>query len=393
MKKTGLPKKISKKSVEVKLKLSPGLSYDDSKDIFEQLFQSFPDIIHSVNTKGLIVSTNQRAVELLGYSRDELVGKNIFDLYSDDIKAQVMKGFKELKKEGIKERIESKLKTKDGSIIPVEIRSFSLYDQNNNFVKTFSILRDMRELNNLKSQVIQQSKLAAIGELASGIMHDIRNPLSIISSYNSLLTEAITKKDVKTLEKCQKSIEKAAKRIERITAHLRRFTRQELETPEMFLLSNILEDSLLMVEGRIKDTDTNIDNQLRTSIVTLVGRPNQLEQVFINILSNACDAMTKTETRELIISAEETADSVSVSFKDTGVGIKEKDLEHIFETFYTTKAKDEGTGLGLSICSRIMKQEGGKILVKSQFGKGSEFIVVIPKHVNKPLVKPARLKK
>ena len=179
------------------------------ENIFEQIVEHFPDIIHSVDANGTIVSTNAFASDLLGYTQEELIGKSVYDIYPPDIKKSVSKGFEELKKEGFKDRIESKLISRSGEIIDVEIRSLSLYNKNGKFIRTFSIIRDMREINFLKEQLVQQGKLAALGELAAGIMHDIRNPLTVINSYNNtFLKGAIDDGDKELMRTCQAAIEK-----------------------------------------------------------------------------------------------------------------------------------------------------------------------------------------
>lgn len=140
--------------------------------IFEILLDNFPDIIHSVDDDGNIVFTNRRAESLLGYTRDELLSMNVRSIYSDEVLKKVDKGFNELKKKG-DYSVESVLKAKDGTPIPVEIRSFSIYDDDGNFLRTFSILRDIRPIKELQNSLVHAGRLAAIGEMASGVAHDI----------------------------------------------------------------------------------------------------------------------------------------------------------------------------------------------------------------------------
>ncbi len=155
--------------------------------VFEFLLEWFPDIIQSVNSEGNIVYINRRAEELLGYSRDELLGMNILDLYAPEIADAVRKGFKTLQKKGTLEGIESVVVSKAGERIPVEIRSFAVYDDHGAFLRTFSILRDIRPIKELQNSLVHTSRLAAIGELASCIAHDISNPLAVVKLYAELL--------------------------------------------------------------------------------------------------------------------------------------------------------------------------------------------------------------
>ena len=354
-----------------------------SVGILEAIVEMFPDIIHSVDHEGRLVSVNRKAAELLGYPRDELLGMSVFDIYADEVAAEVRKGFKKLQNTGFIDRIESKLKAKDGTVIDVEIRSLSLYDETGKFIKSFSIIRDIRTLNNMKQQLIQQSKLAAIGELASSIMHDIRNPLSIIDSANEhLMAKAIEKKDWALVEKCQANIRRAAKKISRLSEHLRDFSRLDEEKMAHISLSAMIDDCIFMVQTRFNESGSVLKNLISDSELSIYGRENQLEQVFINLMSNASDAMKDNDGREktLTLSLEESDGFDIIVVTDTGSGISEDKIGRIFESFFTTKPKGVGTGLGLSICKAIIDDHKGSISVDSTPDQGTVFRVALPKN-------------
>lgn len=370
---------MSKNNDTKNLNLSNSLSSIQG-DIFEQIVQHFPDIIHSVDGNGKIVSTNAFASELLGYTQEELVGKSIYDIYPQEIRGMVKKGFEQLKKDGFKDGIESKLVSKTGELIDVEIRSLSLYDDDGNFIRTFSIIRDMRQVNYLKHQLVQQSKLAAIGELAAGIMHDIRNPLTVINSYNNaFLPNAIQSDDKEMMLRCQKAVEKAAERIQRLSDHMRGFTRTEKEPFEEVELNSLLNDCLLMLESRIKYTGTVLKNKLEGKEFKFESQPSKLEQVLINLLANACDAIEDSPSKVVTIDAQEHNNNVAITISDTGPGISKENKEKIFESFFTTKVKGKGTGLGLSISQGIIYELGGAITLESEEGKGASFTISLPK--------------
>ena len=361
------------------LKLSDSVTSLDG-GIFEQIVEHFPDIIHSVDSNGIIVSTNEIAVSLLGYSKEELIGKSIYDIYPQDMRDNVKKGFEQLKKEGFKDGIESKLISKTGEIIDVEIRSLSLYNSSGKFIRTFSIVRDMRQINFLKQQLVQQSKLAAIGELAAGIMHDVRNPLTVINSYNNVfLKEAIESGDKELLYKCQKAIEKSSERIQRLSDHMRSFTRSDVEPLIEVDLEELLNDCLLMLETKIKYTGAILKNEVKNCNLKFKCYPNRLEQVIINLVANACDAIENSKDKFVTLTASENFNSVIIKISDSGPGISEENKLKIFESFFTTKVKGNGTGLGLSISQGIIYELGGAITLNSEKGKGAEFTISIPK--------------
>lgn len=354
-----------------------------SAQIFEEIVSNFPDIIHSVNKDGVIISANRRATELLGYSIEELIGKSVFEIYADDIQKNVRSGFSQLKKSGSLGQIESKLKTKSGEIIEVEIRSLSIYDEHGNFDRTFTIIRDMRPMNQLKNQLVQQSKLAGIGELASGIMHDIRNPLTLIASYNNhFLKKAIENQDADLMIKCQSVIEKACNKIMHLSDHLRAYTRSDVANFCHFSAKEMMENSLLMLQQRIAEAGAKIENKITDDKLLLYGNENQIEQVFINLIGNAADAIAHCANKKIIIDYSVTDSDIILMVQDFGPGIPKENMGKIFESFFTTKEKGKGTGLGLSICSGIIRKHAGEIRVDSELGSGTVFSVVLPKKKN-----------
>ncbi|NRA45312.1 MAG: ATP-binding protein [Oligoflexales bacterium] len=228
----------------------------------------------------------------------------------------------------------------------------------------------------------QQMKLAVIGELASGVMHDIRNPLSAISSFNNyMLKQAIHNCDIKRMDKCQKGIEKAVTRIQRLSNHLRDFSRAEKEEPEEFLLKEFIDDSLLITKSRIGESGAAVNVAYGPEGLKIIGCSHKLEQVLINLISNACDAVKSRRGARIDITVEEESTTISVVISDNGSGIKEEHLERIFESFFTTKPRGSGTGLGLSMCAGIMSEQGGQIEVESTYGEGTSFRMTLPKDV------------
>lgn len=371
-------------------------------NIYETIFENFPDIIHSVDCDGIIVFTNQRAQDLLGYSRDQLIGMNIRTIYADEVLEKVEEGFHQLKQEGDRPVIESILKDKDGNLIPVEIRSFSIYDDEGNFLRTLSIIRDIREIKELQNSLIHAGRLAAIGELASGIAHDINNPLAVLLLANEVALLTIDKcEDAKTelveqLEKALQDIGRASRVIQKLADHLRNFSRGTVEKHEPVNVAEILGDALFITQNKTIKSKTTIINEVGTTGYYTNGAPNQLEQVFVNLIANACDAMMDSENPQLTIAINpETRDNIEYwhcSIADTGAGIPEHIREHIFESFFTTKEKGKGTGLGLSICRGIIDNHEGIIEVKSELGNGTTFSVLLiksepgqpPKEVDDP---------
>jgi PAS domain S-box-containing protein len=353
-------------------------------DIFAIVIENFPDMIHSVDENGQIVYANAMAESLLGYTRDELRQMNINDLYAEEIREQLEQGFSALKESG-EQAVESILKDREGKSIPVEIRSFSIYDNDGNFVRTFSILRDIRKVKDLQQRLVHSARLAGIGELASGIVHDINNPLSVITMCGEMMTdilkhpERLGERECEGLQSFAVDVGRAADSIHKLVTHLRNYSRGVQEGAEPLDLHGSLQDALFLVGSKIQKAKVTVDVEVEKGRYMIHGNANQVEQVLSNLVSNACDAMEGQDRPQLTIRAapcvRDSAAFWKVSFSDTGPGIPRELQQEIFHSFFTTKQKGKGTGLGLSIARGIVKDHGGDIELVSEPGSGSTFSV------------------
>ncbi|MEI6972432.1 MAG: ATP-binding protein, partial [bacterium] len=350
---------------------------------------NFPDIIHSVDEKGRIVFTNRKAESLLGYTKQELLCMNIRQIYADEILEKLDKGFDHLKKSG-DFAVESMLKAKDGTRIPVEIRSFSIYADDGQFIKTFSILRDIRPIKELQNSLVHAGRLAAVGEMAAGVAHDINNPLTVIMLTSEMISREMRREEVldpaKQRTKCAAYVadtKRASQSIEKLVLHLRNFSRGVAEKREVLDIFTTITDALFMTQNKTTGSQVIAENCVPKGIHFTEGCPNQLEQVFVNLISNACDAMAGSPNRNLTIGISDFKRDEKEYWKcdvtDTGSGIPPGILNDIFAAFFTTKEKGKGTGLGLSISRGIIKEHAGDILVASEVGKGTTFSVLLLK--------------
>jgi PAS domain S-box-containing protein len=356
-------------------------------DIFEILLDNFPDIIHSVGEDGKIVYTNKKAESLLKYSRDELIGMDVRKIYADEVIKQLEAGFTNLKQKGDK-TVESLLQAKDGEKIAVEIRSFSIYDDDGNFIRTFSILRDIREVKELQNSLIHASRLAAIGELASGVAHDINNPLTVILLSNEMMlrsfdTEVLQGDDLDRASAYASDIRRASKSIQKLADHLRNFSRGVAGNHVPIDIDACIEDALFITSNKVKSRNVTVHFEPAKNTHITMGITNNIEQVFANLISNACDAMEQCDKKELTISimdeSKDNQDFWRIDIADTGTGINPEDLKSIFQSFFTTKAEGKGTGLGLSITRGIVHDHKGDVTVESEIGCGTTFSVYLLK--------------
>lgn len=230
-----------------------------------------------------------------------------------------------------------------------------------------------RELRETQAQLIQAEKLAALGELAAGIAHEINNPLHILKAYVEHMSVKVTPDNpfADFLEPMRTALDGIA----RLAGQLRDFSRPTSGEWKTINVNIILTNVLRLVNKELLHCQIDLRENLSIDLPLISGDMRQLEQVFLNLILNARDAMPGGG--RLTVETYAGEHSVHIRFADTGVGIREDQISRIFEPYFTTK-EDRGTGLGLAICQRIVTQHGGKISVSSRLGEGAVFILHLP---------------
>lgn len=233
------------------------------------------------------------------------------------------------------------------------------------------------DLRRAQEQLLQSEKMSAIGQLIAGVAHELNNPLTAILGYAQLLeTESL---DARPMDYASK-IFKQAQRTHRVVQNLLSFARQRKPERQQFDAVKVLEEALLLRDYDMKVGNVKLEREIGSGIPAVSGDPHQLEQVFLNIINNAVDAMMEEEetgrerSLKVVVSTDE--QGVRILFQDSGPGIKEP--HRIFEPFYTTKSVGKGTGLGLSICYGIVKEHGGEISARNADGGGAIIEIRLP---------------
>lgn len=235
----------------------------------------------------------------------------------------------------------------------------------------------------LNNQLIQAEKMAAIGRLAAGIAHEINNPAAIINNesgwMNDLINDATAQSTKIDYNEFQKSIQQIKKQVDRcksITSRLLGFSRRVGEGTESVNINQLLDEAMFFLEKEAKHENILVSKNYQQDLPLWHGNASQIEQVFLNIINNAMDAIK--DRGEITLSTGKLNNGIAIRIKDTGAGIPAEYLPRIFEPFFSTKLHKGGTGLGLSICYDIVKGFGGNISIESEVGKGSTFIIYLP---------------
>lgn len=350
---------------------------------YRRLHESMVDAHVLVDLEGHILETNRAFQELFGYTGEELLGRHCSDCCASENSAEEQRRIQEQVIElGYSDVYEKEMRRKDGSLVPVEVRSYLLKEDDGEAVATWSLIRDCSERKRLAEQLAQSQKMEAIGQLAGGVAHDFNNILAaVLLQINFMQMEPEGVDTGKLLIEMQAEVERAAE----LTKQLLTFSRKKTFRLEALDLGVVVDNSRRMCQRLLgEQIEVRFGNPEKSPLV--LGHAGSLQQVIVNLALNARDAMpeggvlTFTMTEESVVGGNQAKSRdvqpgryVGLSVKDTGTGMDEQTLQHIYEPFFTTKGIGHGTGLGLSIVFGIVRQHGGWIEAHSSPGKGSEF--------------------
>ena len=272
---------------------------------------------------------------------------------------------------------------RDGSILWAELKMNFMRGPDNRPVGILGVMRDISERKQAEEERREfeqkaqlASRLASVGELASGVAHEINNPLTGVIGYSELLMQEDVPERIKNdLE----IINNGAKRVADIVKGLLKFARQTKPERALVYINEIVEVTLRLRAYELDTSNIKVATKLAPDLPLTVADAGQLQQVFLNLLINAEMEMRLAHGRgKLIVRTEHIDNTIRITFKDDGPGIAKENLEKIFDPFFTTREVGKGTGLGLSICHGIITEHGGRIWAESKLGKGATFIVELP---------------
>jgi C4-dicarboxylate-specific signal transduction histidine kinase len=236
------------------------------------------------------------------------------------------------------------------------------------------------ELRDKQEQLVQAGKLATLGELTTGVAHELNNPLNNIGLYVGNVIDQIRLGEVET-EQFVSDLDKAMEQVRKATeiiSHLRTFGRAARVSVERVDVDEVIERSLLLVQEQLRLRAIEVELELCPDELLVFANAIQLEQVFINLLTNARDALADSKRKTIRIASSRDEEQIRIAFSDTGPGISRDLQQRIFDPFFTTKEVGTGTGLGLSITYSILKEYGGEISVSSRPGEGATFLIELP---------------
>ena len=340
---------------------------------YRNLFESASDAIATFDANGRFTTFNHAAEIISGYRREELVGQWFAPMLPDDELPKALANFQKALS-GETGLFETSFYRKDGDVRTIQVTySTPRLDE-----EVLCVIRDVTDQKMLQEQLIQSEKMSAIGQLVSGVAHELNNPLAGISAFAQLLlSEKRFPPDQRT---AAEMIYAEARRASRIVQNLLTFARQHKPERTPTSVNQVLDDTLELrgYELRVRGIDVQRDYDEQSP--ETMADAHQLQQVFLNLITNAEQAMERAERdqQRLAIRTRRTGDLIRIEVEDTGPGIPPNLLERIFNPFFTTKPAGRGTGLGLSISLGIVREHEGRIWAENAPSGGARFVIVLP---------------
>ena len=340
------------------------------KAFSDNLVENMPIGLMAVDSDGTIASFNQTAEAVLQRPADEILGRKaneVLPVQLWNLMDQLEKGDRVIEKE-----LDCPLA--DGRMIPLDVSVSLLEGDDGIFLGHIILFRDMTEVQNLKREVETTQRLASLGRLAAGIAHEIRNPLSSIKGFATYFRDRYREnpEDLKTAQIMVQEVE----RLNRVIGELLEFARPVAVKPKPTSMNRLIQHSLRMIESQAAENNIKVHTSLSPDIKDFPIDQDRINQVLLNLYLNALEAMDKGGTLSVSLSRDGESGGIMVTVSDTGKGIDKKDVDHIFDPYFTTK--QSGTGLGLAIVHKIISSHKGEVKVSSKPGRGTVVTIHLP---------------
>lgn len=356
----------------------------EAHQFLSKLIESSLNPVVATDMQGNIIIFNKGAEELLGYTSENVIGKmSISEIYPPGVAKEVIDKIRgpDYGGAGVLKFFPMVQKNRRGYAIEGSLSASIIYNEKGNEIAIVSIFTDLspmlkmeKQLREIQEQLLQSEKIAAMGRLTSQIAHELNNPL-----YGIMNTLELMKTEISPQNKRRKILEMALSETARLAEMLRKmlsFSKPDQEKRQITDINTIIDEILLLHEKQLQELDIRVSSFFAEGLGKVYASKNQLRQVFLNMISNARDAMPNGGT--LILRTQSVGDKVQIEISDTGIGIKKTDLDKIFEAFFTTKDNLKDVGLGLSVCYGFIKDHGGEIKVKRNRGPGTTFTIILP---------------
>jgi len=340
----------------------------------ESIFDNMDDGIIAIDKEFNILAINQKQAGILGYSPEELIGKSCMEIIHPDCKENSQRVFLT----GEKARKEIVLHDKDDKEIYEDIIFAPIKNNEGEVIQVIEVLRDITEKKQMENLLIRSERLASMGEIAASVAHEINNPMGIILGFTQRLLDRVPMDSLDHEE--LKIIEQECIRCGKIIKDLLVFARPNIPQKQLHSIEEIISHSVKLIEFQINKKGIHFSQKISNEAKIEID-PHQFQQVLINILLNAIQAMPNGGTLQISVWDQPPHNnypkgSTCIKITDTGIGIAEEKKNRVFEPFYSSKTN--GTGLGLSLSKKIIDAHGGNLELESEIGKGTQVMITLP---------------
>ncbi len=380
----------SNNSLELRLKKvtqelsSHRIELHQTRGYLQCILQNSNDMIFATDVDGMIVSFSKGGEKVLGYTWEEVAGYYI-ETFSED--PQLFEKFlADSQEKGSAVRLEFPFKHKQGHTVYCDVSMINLTNTKGQRVGTVGISRDITRWKKLQDELIRIDRLAEIGRVAAGIAHEINNPLAVINEITGWAEETVQEakglspEDREELEKAVQQIAEQTRRCRSITHQLLGFVREAASERTEFDVNELLNATIDFVGPELKYAPIEVVRHFSKEPLSMKSDPAMMEQVFVNLLTNAIHAIDEKgrDQGRIEIKTVKRDSEAEISIADNGIGITKENQDKVFNLFFTTKPPGKGTGLGLSICQNILKTLNGGLSFHSEPGVGTTFTVRVP---------------
>lgn len=349
----------------------------ENEEKFRTMINASPDGVVLIELSGKVKEISEIGVELFGANdKNNILGKHFAKFVAENCKKQIREIINNTMTDGLSQNVEINFRKVDFSIFLGEASATLIQGENGVPLSILVVVRDISQRKRIQASQIHADRMASLGQMAAGMAHEINQPLNIISMVVDKVVFEVNKNktiDVEMLTEKSNKIFENLTRVRNIIDHIRVFSRSNVDyIPVPFDINLSIKNAVSMLSEQFKQLDIELIIQLDELIPYLMGNTYRFEQVIINLLNNAKDAIIEKKSDEqdfnnfkISIRTFTKQDNLIIEIIDNGIGIKEEDINSIFLPFFSTKEEGHGTGLGLSICYQIIKDMGGVFNVTS----------------------------
>ena len=359
----------------------------ESEERYRLITENVNDAIFLIDLEGRILFSNRRGTELTGYHLEEFRDRPIFSLLTPEGAQQAYARLQAaFAGQGVAPFFEAEVIRKDGSRFWAEVSGTNVV-KDGQVLGRLAVARDITERKRLREQLVQAEKLATLGQLIAGIAHELNNPLAAMVGHAQMLR--LGQQDPKVAARADRIVD-AAQRATRIVRNFLTVARRHHPERVAVSVNEIVTKTLELLAYQLRVGNVEVESALAPDLPQIAGDPHQLQQVVLNLVNNAIQAMAPGGQGRLGVTSSLSPDrsTIRLAVTDNGPGIPPEHLPRVLEPFFTTKPQGEGTGLGLAIAQGIVTDHGGTIAVESTLGQGATFTVTLPATAP-PATKPA----